>query len=49
MSKVYNRKNYFKIRRLLMKKKMKDFIAWIFLIIGTAIGVLLILSILKVI
>lgn len=32
-----------------MKKKIKDFIAWVFLIVGAAIGLLLILSILKVI
>jgi len=32
-----------------MDKKMKDIIAWIFLIIGAGIGLLLILSILKVI
>jgi hypothetical protein len=32
-----------------MNKKTKDIIAWIFLIIGACIGLLLILSILKVI
>lgn len=32
-----------------MKKRYKDLIAWIFLIVGAIIGLLLILSILKVI
>ncbi len=32
-----------------MSKKMKDIVAWIFLIVGALFGVLLILSILKVI
>jgi len=32
-----------------MKKRTKDIIAWIFLIIGALLGILLLLSILKII